>query len=118
MLNLSYAPISIRVHVLDDPPGWARAALGQHGAPHPGHGTDGRRHQPGQEQMGSARHVIGCRSTQETRLQKAFDEVAGIVHRPLNPGNSGGPLLDSGGRLVAGLLLVHFLARLDPFLFL
>jgi len=33
--------------------------------------------------MGSARHVKGCRLTQETRVQYASDDVASTIHQSL-----------------------------------
>jgi hypothetical protein len=38
--------------------------------------------------MDSARLVIGCHSTQGTRVQNAFDHVASIIHQTLPRGNS------------------------------
>ena len=32
--------------------------------------------------MDSARHVIGCHLTQETRVHKALDDVASTIHSP------------------------------------
>jgi len=36
--------------------------------------------------MDSARHVIGCRLTQDTRVQHAFDDVASTIHQSLRGG--------------------------------
>jgi hypothetical protein len=33
--------------------------------------------------MDSARHVIGCHLTQETRVQNEFDDLASTIHQPL-----------------------------------
>jgi len=39
--------------------------------------------------MDSARHVIGCRLTQETRVPNAFDDGASTVHQSLGVGCCG-----------------------------
>jgi len=33
--------------------------------------------------MDSARHVRGCKASQETRVQNAFDDVASTIHQSL-----------------------------------
>ena len=38
--------------------------------------------------MDSAHHVIGCRLTQETRVQNALDDMASTVHQSLTCGGS------------------------------
>ena len=37
--------------------------------------------------MDSARHVMGCHSTQETRVQIAFDDVTSTIHQSLTGGH-------------------------------
>ena len=38
--------------------------------------------------MDSARHVIGCHVTPETRVQNAFDDVASTIHQALGHGGA------------------------------
>jgi len=45
--------------------------------------------------MDSARQVIGCRLTHETRVHVAFDDVASTIHQSLFPGQP--VLMTSGG---------------------
>jgi len=40
--------------------------------------------------MDSARHVMGCRLTQETKVQIALDDVANVIHQSLARGAEGG----------------------------
>ena len=44
--------------------------------------------------MDSARHVIGCHLTQDTRVQNVFDDVEGRIHQSLG---KGGAALRRGG---------------------
>ena len=50
--------------------------------------------------MDSTRHVIGCHSTQESRVQHAFDDVASTIHQSLGPAVN----LDALGADSAGVL--------------
>jgi hypothetical protein len=52
----------------------------------PGHQRAGCSHCGRQGLMDSARHVIGCHSTQETRVQNACDDVASTIHQSLAGG--------------------------------
>ena len=36
--------------------------------------------------MDSARHVVGCHLTQQTRVQNGFDDVASTIHQSLGAG--------------------------------
>ena len=36
--------------------------------------------------MDSARHVIGCHSTEESRFQTAFVDAVSSIHQSLSPG--------------------------------
>jgi len=48
--------------------------------------------------MDSARHVMGCHSTQRKRLQNAFDDVASPVHQSLVGGDAAGATAGGAAR--------------------
>ena len=57
--------------------------------------------------MESARHVTGCRLTQETRGQNAFDDVASIIHQSIAAGAVGAVGGGGGGGGGSGWCQAH-----------
>jgi len=60
------------------------------------------------EHWDSARHVIGCRFTQETVLQNVCDDVASTIHQSLENGSWFDGSGFYGYNLITWLIVINF----------